>query len=207
MKLGVLTLFFLSGILKQDILGMQKKDWTGRGETRLKRNNKHYDNVEAVDILHQVSNFYVSTKTPIDYGTGELYTSVEVHMLKYIADHPGITVTELAIDYGKTKGAISQMLKKIEDKGLIYREQDTTNDNRMLIYVTEKGELLDFVHRKYDMVSFGESMDQVRALYSEEEIDLAFDILETWLNVRRQVHQKRVEKRRREEKERSRKDL
>ncbi len=170
----------------------------------MNRNNKHYDNVEAVDILHQVSNFYVSTKMPMDYGTGELYTSVEVHMLKYIADHPGITVTELAIDYGKTKGAISQMLKKIEDKGLIYREQDLSNDNRMLLYVTEKGELLDYVHRKYDMASFGESMNQVRALYSEEEIDLAFDILETWLNVRREVHQKRLERKRLEEKARCR---
>lgn len=166
----------------------------------MKRNNKHYDNVEAVDILHQVSNFYVSTKIPIDYGTGDLYTSVEVHMLKYIADHPGITVTELAIDYGKTKGAISQMLKKIEDKGLVYRKQDPTNDNRMLLYVTEKGELLDYVHRKYDMAAFGKSMNQVRKIYSEEEIDLAFNILETWLNIRRDIQQKRLEQKRLEEK-------
>ena len=75
---------------------------------------KNYSNVEAVDILHQVANLYISTKIPQDYGTGEEYTSVEVHTLKHIADNPGITVTELARDYAKTKGAISQILKKLE---------------------------------------------------------------------------------------------
>lgn len=39
---------------------------------------KSYNDVEAVDILHQVSNFYISTKVPHDYGTGEAYTSTEV---------------------------------------------------------------------------------------------------------------------------------
>ena len=63
---------------------------------------KNYSNVEAVDILHQVANLYISTKIPQDYGTGEEYTSVEVHTLKHIADNPGITVTELARDYAKT---------------------------------------------------------------------------------------------------------
>ena len=30
---------------------------------------KSYNDVEAVDILHQVSNFYISTKVPHDYGS------------------------------------------------------------------------------------------------------------------------------------------
>ena len=60
-----------------------------------KRSSKEYSNAEAVDIIHQVANLYISTKVPQDYGTGEEYTSVEVHTLKHIADNPGITVTEL----------------------------------------------------------------------------------------------------------------
>ena len=52
---------------------------------------KTYNNIEASDLLHQVSNLYVSTKTSQDYGTGEEYSSVEVHLLKAIVDHPGIT--------------------------------------------------------------------------------------------------------------------
>ena len=155
---------------------------------------KSYNDVEAVDILHQVSNFYTSTKVPHDYGTGEAYTSVEVHTLKHIADHHGITVTELARDYGKTKGAVSQILKKVESKGLVYREVDPENDNRYHLFLTDKGKELDEAHRRYDEVGFGESMDVVREQFSEDEINTTFRVLEAWLDIRRKVQDKRNEK-------------
>ena len=153
---------------------------------------KNYSNVEAVDILHQVANLYISTKIPQDYGTGEEYTSVEVHTLKHIADNPGIT---------ETKGAISQILKKLEAKSLVYRQSDPANDNKALLYLTEKGRLLDLAHRRYDAVSFGESMDQVRTQFSEEEVDIAFSVMEAWLGVRREVQQKRLERQKQKKKE------
>lgn len=155
---------------------------------------KSYTNIEAVDILHKVANIYTSTKIPHDYGTGEEYTSVEVHTLKDITDNPGITVTELARDYGKTKGAVSQILKKIESKGLIYRQVDEDNDNRFHLFPTEKGIQLDDAHRQYDQIKFGESMNIVRRNFKEEQINTAFEVLETWLQVRRSVQQERMMK-------------
>ena len=118
-----------------------------------KRVNKEYSNAEAVDIIHQVANLYISTKVPRDYGTGEEYTSVEVHTLKHIADNPGITVTELARHNGKTKGAISQILKKIEDKGLICRGE-SKGENKCPLFLTEKGKSLDQAHRQFDDGTF-----------------------------------------------------
>ena len=44
---------------------------------------------EKADIMHRSSSLYMASNIPIDYGTGEMYTPVEVHMLKYIKDHPG----------------------------------------------------------------------------------------------------------------------
>ena len=152
---------------------------------------KSYTDVDAVDILHQVANIYVNTKAPHDYGTGEEYTVVEVHALKRIADNPGTTVTDLAREYAKTKGAISQILKKLESKGLIYREVSDYNDKIYHIYLTDKGKLVDNVHRTYDGVKFGESMDRVREHFSQEDINLAFSILETWLEIRRDIQIKR----------------
>ena len=58
---------------------------------------------EMADILHQASMLYMASNFPIDYGTGTKYTSVEVHMLKYIIDHPGKTVTELSREWDRTK--------------------------------------------------------------------------------------------------------
>ena len=165
-----------------------------------KYSGKRYGNVEAVDILHQVASIYISTKTPQDYGTGEFHTSTEVHMIKHIADNPGITVTELARDYGRTKGAISQILKKVEGKGLVCRKADPGNDNRAFLYLTLAGETLDQAHRSYDEVKFGESMNMVRGQFSPEEIDTAFQVLETWLDARREIQERRMERKKEEEK-------
>ena len=114
--------------------------------------------------------------------------------LKHIADHHGITVTELARDYGKTKGAVSQILKKVESKGLVYREVDPENDNRYHLFLTDKGKELDEAHRRYDEIGFGESMDMVRERFSEDEINTTFRVLEAWLDIRRKVQDKRNEK-------------
>ena len=162
---------------------------------------KTYSDVEAVDILHQVSSLYIGTKAPHDYGTGEKYTVVEVHTLKYIADHFGITVTQLAKDYGKTKGAVSQILKKLEAKGLVYREVDPDNDNRYHLFLTEKGKELDHAHRSYDAVSFGESMNLMRERFSQADLDIAFAVLEGWLAVRREVQQNRLRRKKQLEKQ------
>ena len=78
-----------------------------------------YSAADMADILHRASMLYTASNIPIDYGTGEKYTSVEVHMLKYIIDHPGKTVTDLSQEWDRSKAAISQMLKRMEEKGLI----------------------------------------------------------------------------------------
>ena len=38
-----------------------------------------------------------------DYGTGELYTSAEVHMITRIEENPGITATRIAEITNRTK--------------------------------------------------------------------------------------------------------
>ena len=43
---------------------------------------KTYSIADMADILHQASILYTASNIPTDYGTGEKYTSVEVHMLK-----------------------------------------------------------------------------------------------------------------------------
>lgn len=150
-----------------------------------------YTNVEAVDILHQVANFYVGTKQSHDYGTGEIYTSVEVHLIKYIADHPGITVTALAMAHGKTKSAISQKLKKLENAGLFRREISQDNERVNHLYITEKGLALDRCHREYDDIHFEDTMASIREQFSPEEVSIAFQLLERWIEVRRQVQERR----------------
>ena len=85
-----------------------------------------------------------------DYGTGELYTPAEVHMVTRIEENPGITATKIAEDTFRTKSAVSQMLSKLEAKGLICREKDPNNGKQFFLYATPKGKHLSLCHKAYD---------------------------------------------------------
>ncbi|MBQ9320820.1 MAG: MarR family transcriptional regulator, partial [Eubacterium sp.] len=116
----------------------------------------------------------------------------EMHILKCIADNPGITVTKIAFDYAKTKGAISQILKKlIEKKLIIQKPSEEQGDNRIFLYISERGKELNACHIAYDELHAGETLDMVRKEFSPEQIDTAFDVLKCWLECRRNVHENR----------------
>lgn len=150
--------------------------------------NYRYTIADMADILHQASSLYMSSNLPIDYGTGDKYTSVEVHMLKYIIDHPGKTVTDLSREWDKTKAAISQMMKKLEEKELIRKEPAPDSDKKQLYFPSQKGLKLNETHANYDSVVFGQTISLLKDTCSEEEINLCFHVLEEYTKARRKKH-------------------
>jgi len=106
---------------------------------------------DAADRFQQASASYYSELH--DYGTGDLYTSTEVHIVTRIEENPGITAAKIAERTCRTKSAVSQMLSKLEAKSLIYRERDPNNGKQQFLFVTEKGKHLSLCHKAYDEAS------------------------------------------------------
>lgn len=154
----------------------------------MKENKTIFSIEEKADIMHRASSMYMASNFPIDYGTGELYTPVEVHMLKYIADYPGKTVTELSYEWDRTKAAVSQMLKKMEQKELIYKKNAKDNLRKQCFYLTQKGEQLHQYHLRYDQEVFGETLQMLGELCAPEEIETCFHVLEQYIKVRQKKH-------------------
>lgn len=148
----------------------------------------NYSIADMADILHQASSLYMASNIPTDYGTGDKYTSVEVHMLKYIIDHPGKTVTDLAKEWDKTKAAISQMMKKLEGKDLIMKKAAPDSHKKQLYFATSKGIELNETHLKYDSVVFAETINLLKETCSEDEIMLCFHVLKKYSSARRRKH-------------------
>jgi len=87
-------------------------------------------------------------KTPRTYGTDELFTSAEMHMLENLGDnHESLSVTDLAKLLDITKGAVSQNLKKSEIKGLTMKQEDPENSSRLIVRLTSKGKAAYYAHR------------------------------------------------------------
>ena len=66
-------------------------------------------------------------------------TMMEIRTVIMIGDHPGITATQLAQYWNRSRGAVSQILKKIELKGFIYKEKSEADEKIFHLYVTDQG--------------------------------------------------------------------
>jgi DNA-binding MarR family transcriptional regulator len=86
------------------------------------------------------------------YGTDVPIFHSEIHVLKAIAEHPCIHVGGLADILGVTKGAVSEILRKLERKGLVKKEVDDLNLSRYLLSLTEKGESAHKNHMHYHAI-------------------------------------------------------
>lgn len=129
------------------------------------------------------SMFRESEKNQNDYGTGDLYTSLEVHTVTRIEDNPGITVTEIAEQTARTKGAVSQIITKLENKGLVRREKDPENPRRVCLFVTEEGLKLSQCHKQYDDTYMGQMLDRWIALYGYDAVEAYFQIMQDHISL------------------------
>jgi DNA-binding MarR family transcriptional regulator len=62
-------------------------------------------------------------KISIDMGKGEKLYPAELHVLDAIGNNYGNSVTELSKKFGITKGAVSQVVNKLFEKGYLKKER------------------------------------------------------------------------------------
>lgn len=132
---------------------------------------------EMAEIITRFGSFFVENSAK-DYGTGEKMHTVEIHILSYIADNPGILSVQVAKDWNRTKGAVSQIIKKLEAKELIYKMKEAGEKNQLHLYVTEKGKQLDQFHKQYDTERYQIFAQKISEEFSEEEIVAGFHFME-----------------------------
>ncbi len=86
-------------------------------------------------------------KKPREYGTGEPLYPSEIHAIMLIGGHEGSHVSELARIAGVTKGAVSQVVGKLEMKGYVRKIEDPEKASRTLLELTNKGKLAYYAQK------------------------------------------------------------
>lgn len=119
-------------------------------------------------------------KTAHDYGTGEIINMVEIHILTDIEENPGITVTEVALMWKRTKGAVSQIVSKLEKRGLIERRKENGNAKNVHLYVTDKGEILSKAHKAYDIKELNWADKILHSNFATQEIDAFYKVMQRY---------------------------
>ena len=135
--------------------------------------------VRLIENLYTVERIITAMeKEPKCYGTDELLYANEVHTLKMIAQFRGITQKELTEKMFRTKGATSIMIKKLEKKGFITRQEDEMDARILRLYLTDKGKMVNELHLKYDEDKITQWMEDLK--FFDEEVITTNQVLEVF---------------------------
>ena len=115
-------------------------------------------------------------KSPKRFGTDELLTHSEVHLIEIIGEHEGMGVTDIGKLLGITKGAVSQSLKKLEKKGYTDKNPDPRNLSRLIVSLTSKGQAAFWAHKHWHEKMDGGFSDYLKNL-KEDELRIIIDFL------------------------------
>lgn len=114
-------------------------------------------------------------RSPKRFGTGEMLTHSEIHLIEIIGDNEGLSVTDIGRYLGITKGAVSQSLKKLEAKHYTDKETDPDNQSRSIVSLTAKGWTAYWAHKHWHETMDGGFSDYLKNLKKEEfSVILAF---------------------------------
>ncbi len=144
---------------------------------------------ELEQAMSRVSSMHES---PWDFGTGTPLYRTEIHTVQAIGEHPGINITELAGLMGVTKGAVSQTVGKLVDKGLVRKTHADDNAKEILLLLTERGNTGFRNHQNLHMAM----LDIVREHYGdklEEKLEIFASVMHD-LNEILTMYEERIEK-------------
>lgn len=148
-------------------------------------------------IARLVDNFYEVErmienieKEARNYNTSYTLYSNEVHTLKVIAEHEGLSQTELTAMMMRTKGATSVVLDKLVKKGLIIKKPG--EDQRFSqLYLTEKGWKVHNAHLKYDTEYIQPWFNQLDL--TGEELEKTSEVLEKIIDYyKNEIYKKKI---------------
>jgi DNA-binding MarR family transcriptional regulator len=106
-----------------------------------------------------------------DYGTGDLLSPSEIHMLQAIGTNPGSKITGIAAYMGVTKGAVSQMAKKLAAKKMVVKYSGPGNEKEVLLKLTAAGKRAQKGHDRHHQMLI-EAMENSLGDLTEDQFQI-----------------------------------
>lgn len=111
---------------------------------------------------------------PYRYGEISIYQA-EGEILNKIAEHPGITVTELGKILNKTTSACSQTVSKLRIKGIVEQRRNPENPQQNNLVLTELGTRIQEDRFNKDVRSWERTTAQLEDI-SETELEILLKV-------------------------------
>lgn len=108
------------------------------------------------------------SKLPFDFGVGISIYPSEIHALACLSENGSMSITDMARHCGVSKAAMSQLVSKLEKKGLVRRETAPDNLSRQMVIPTPLGEKAQQGHMKFHQEHDREFLDFVMRMPDSE---------------------------------------
>lgn len=112
-------------------------------------------------VIHKYNQWENKKRT---YGTDILLSKAEIHTIVAVGNHPGINVTSLADILGITKGAASQMIYKLVEKGAVEKKVSPDSDTEVILNLTDEGQKNYAAHNEYHNQANDESIELLKTM-------------------------------------------
>ncbi len=129
-------------------------------------------NIQSSPHSHHIGRLILQLRRlerqPRTFGEAGPLTPSEIHTVDAIGLEGGILMSELAVRLGVTKGAVTQIVGRLETKDLVKRNPHPTDARSVVISLTEKGKVAYAVHQELHQEFF----NQLRAELGTEEVQI-----------------------------------
>jgi len=112
--------------------------------------------IMAEQFLRIINKYNQLESIPVCFESGITLNPAEIHTIEAIGKHDGTNVTELARIQGITKGGVSQMIAKLNKKGLIAKTKDGLNDKEVKLRLTTEGLKAFRAHENMHAAMYGD---------------------------------------------------
>lgn len=107
-------------------------------------------------------------KHPHSFGEAGPLTPSEIHTIDAIGEERGVLMNELANRLHVTKGAVTQIIVRLEDKKLVERTPNPNDSRSMIVSLTEKGKSAFRAHEEIHLKFYEDLSSQL----DEREIEI-----------------------------------
>lgn len=130
--------------------------------------NKYIEIAQALErVVHKYNK---SEDVKRNYGTDMMLTRKEIHTIQLIGQYPQIGIISLSELQGVTKGATSQMVKKLVEKGLVIKKPSPSSEAEICLELTELGQKAFKGHADYHNNNIGKQWKEILDQMSEEDL-------------------------------------
>ncbi len=89
------------------------------------------------------------SQAPQQFGTDELLPAAEIQIIHTVGTNPKITVTELSLQLGLTKGTVSPMVNRLVKRDYLAKSKSSSDGRKVQLQIADKGKIAFQGYEKY----------------------------------------------------------